>query len=47
MNVFAYIFKYIRKTKLLVAIILCSLVARSIADRGEAFAMAKIIGLLP
>ena len=47
MNVFAYIFKYVRKTKVLVIIILGSLVARSIADRGEAFAMAKIIGLLP
>ena len=47
MNVFAYIFKYVRKTKVLVIIILGSLVARSIADRSEAFAMAKIIGLLP
>lgn len=47
MNVFAYIFQYLRKTKVLVTIILVGLVTRSIADRGEAYAIAKIIGYLP
>jgi len=47
MNVWTFIFRYLRKTKILVGIILFSLISRSIAGRGEVFAMAQIIGLLP
>lgn len=47
MNVFAFIFKYLRKTKIMAAVILFALIARSISDRGEVYSMAQIIGLLP
>ena len=47
MGVFSFIVQYLRKTKMLVGVILFSLIARSAADRGEVFAMAQIIGLLP
>lgn len=47
MNVFTFIFKYLRKTKVMAGIILFALIARSISDRGEIYAIAQIIGLLP
>ena len=47
MNVFAFILKYLRKTKVMAGVILFALIARSIADRGEVYSMAQIIGLLP
>lgn len=47
MNVFAFILKYLRKTKIMVGIILFAIIARSIADRGQTYAVAQIIGLLP
>ena len=47
MNVFAFIFKYLRKTKVMAGVILIALIARSISDRGEVYSMAQIIGLLP
>ncbi|MBQ8672400.1 MAG: ABC transporter ATP-binding protein [Alphaproteobacteria bacterium] len=47
MNVFAFILKYLRKTKLMAGVILFALICRSLADRGEVYAMAQIIGLLP
>lgn len=47
MNVFAFILKYLRKTKIMVGIILFAIIARSIADRGQVYSMAQVIGLLP
>ncbi len=47
MNVFAFIFKYLRKTKTMVGVILLALIARSISERGEVYSMAQIIGFLP
>lgn len=47
MNVFGFILKYLKKTKLMVGIILTALIVRSIAERGETYAMAQAIGLLP
>lgn len=47
MNVFAFIFKYLRKTKLMVGIILFAFLARVIADRGQIYAMSEIVGALP
>ena len=47
MNVFAFILKYLRKTKLMAGVILFALICRSLTDRGEVYAMAQIIGLLP
>ncbi|MEE6206729.1 MAG: ABC transporter ATP-binding protein [Alphaproteobacteria bacterium] len=47
MSVFAFIFKYLRKTKVMAGVILFGIIARSIADRGEVYAMAQTIGLLP
>ena len=47
MNVFGFIWKYLRKTKLMAGIILLALVMRSITDRAETWAMAQIIGILP
>ena len=47
MNVFAFILKYMRKTKMMIAIILTAIIIRCIADRGEIFAMSQTIGLLP
>lgn len=47
MNVFAFIFKYLRKTKLMASVILFAIIARAIADRCEVFAMSRVIGILP
>lgn len=47
MNVWTFIFRYLRKTKVMVGVILFALISRSIADRGGVFAMAQVIGLLP
>ena len=47
MNVFAFIFEYLRKTKVMAGVIFFAIVARSVADRGEIYSMAQIIGLLP
>ncbi len=47
MSVFAFIFKYLRKTKVMVSVILVAIVVRSVADRGEIYAMSQTIGLLP
>ena len=47
MNVFAFIFKYLRKTKLMASVIFFAIIARAIADRGEIFAMSQVIGILP
>lgn len=47
MNVFAFILKYLRKTKVMAGVILFAIIARSVADRGEVYSMAQVIGLLP
>ena len=47
MNVFAFIFKYLRKTKFMATVIVMSMIARSIADRGEVYALSQTIGILP
>ena len=47
MSVFAFIFKYLKKTKVMVGVILFALVVRSIADRGEVYAVSQTIGALP
>ena len=47
MSVFGFIFKYLRKTKLMVSVILAALIARSIAERGQIYAMSQVIGYLP
>ena len=47
MNVFAFILKYLRKTKLMAGVILFAIIARAVADRGEVFAMSQVIGVLP
>ncbi|MBP5215574.1 MAG: ABC transporter ATP-binding protein [Alphaproteobacteria bacterium] len=47
MSVFAFILKYLKKTKMMATIILVALIARSIADRGETYALAQVIGILP
>ena len=47
MSVFAFIFKYLKKTKVMVGVILFALVVRSIADRGEVYAISQTIGILP
>lgn len=47
MSVFSFIFKYLRKTKLMASIILVALIGRCIAERGQIFAMSQVIGYLP
>ena len=47
MSVFRFILKYMRKTKMMVAIILVALIVRSIADRAEIYSMSQVIGFLP
>ncbi len=47
MSVFGFIFKYLRKTKLMVSVILAALIARTIAERGQIYAMSQVIGYLP
>ncbi|MBQ8481828.1 MAG: ABC transporter ATP-binding protein [Alphaproteobacteria bacterium] len=47
MNVFAFILKYLRKTKLMAGVILFAIIARAAADRGEVYAMSQVIGFLP
>lgn len=47
MSVFSFIFGYLKKTKVMVGIILFSLVIRSLADRGEVYAVSQTIGALP
>ena len=47
MNVFSFIFKYLRKTKTMAIVILCSLVIRSISARLQVFSLSEIIGYLP
>ncbi len=47
MNVFTFIFKYLRKTKLLAGIIMLSVISHAIILRFEAFYMAHALGLLP
>ncbi|MCQ2734607.1 MAG: ABC transporter ATP-binding protein/permease [Alphaproteobacteria bacterium] len=47
MSVFAFIFKYLKKTKTMVGIILFALVIRSIAERGGVYAVSQTIGALP
>ena len=47
MSVFSFIFGYLKKTKVMVGIILFSLVIRSLADRGEVYTVSQTIGALP
>lgn len=47
MSVFGFIFKYLRKTKLMASIILAALIVRCIAERGQIYAMSQVIGYLP
>ena len=47
MNVFAFIFKYLRKTKMLATIIMLSVIGHAIVLRFESFYMARALGLLP
>ena len=47
MSVFGFIFKYLRKTKFMAFVILIALIFRSMAERGQVYAMAQVIGLLP
>ena len=47
MNVFAFILKYLRKTKFMASVIVIGLIIRSAADRGEVYAMSQTIGILP
>ena len=47
MNVFAFIFKYLRKTKFMASVIVIGMIIRSAADRGEVYAMSQTIGILP
>ncbi len=47
MSFFSFIFKYLRKTKFMAFVILIALIFRSIAERGQVYAMAQVIGLLP
>lgn len=47
MNVFAFIFKYLCKTKLLAAIIMLSVIGHAVVLRFEAFYMSRALGLLP
>lgn len=47
MNVFAFILKYLRKTKFMAAVILTALIFRCIAERGQIYAMSQVIGYLP
>ena len=47
MNVFAFIFKYLRKTKMLATIIMLSVIAHAVILRFESFCMARALGLLP
>ena len=47
MNVFAFILKYLRKTKFMASVIVVAMIVRSIADRGEVYAMSQTIGILP
>ncbi len=47
MNVFAFILRYLRKTKFMAAVILAALIFRCIAERGQIYAMSQVIGYLP
>jgi len=47
MSVFTFILKYLRKTKFMASVIVVSMIVRSIADRGEVYAMSQTIGILP
>ncbi|MBR2137659.1 MAG: ABC transporter ATP-binding protein [Alphaproteobacteria bacterium] len=47
MNVFAFIFKYLRKTKMLATIIMLSVIGHAVILRFESFYMARALGLLP
>ena len=47
MNVFTFILKYLRKTKLLAGVILLCVIAHSIILRLQSFYMARALGLLP
>ncbi len=47
MNVFAFILKYLRKTKFMASVIVIGMIIRSVADRGEVYAMSQTIGILP
>ena len=47
MSVFSFILKYLRKTKFMATVIVVAMIVRSIADRGEVYAMSQTIGILP
>ncbi|MBR3661805.1 MAG: ABC transporter ATP-binding protein [Alphaproteobacteria bacterium] len=47
MTAFAFIIKYLQKTKALAGMILAALIISSISNRAEIYAMSQIIGLLP
>ena len=47
MSPFKFIFKYLKKTKMLAGIILVAVIAHAVILRFEAFYMAKAMGLLP
>ena len=47
MNVFAFILKYLRKTKFMASVIVIGMIIRCIADRGEVYALSQTIGILP
>lgn len=47
MSPFKFIFKYLKKTKMLASIILVAVIAHAVILRFEAFYMAKAMGLLP
>jgi ATP-binding cassette subfamily B protein len=46
-NVFAFILKYLRKTKMLATIIMLSVIAHAVILRFESFYMARALALLP
>ena len=47
MGVFAFILKYLRKTKMLATIIMLSVIGHAVILRFESFYMARALGLLP
>lgn len=47
MKVFGFIWQYLRRTKIMAGTIIFALVTRSLTDRGETWAMAQVIGILP
>lgn len=44
---FRFILQYLKKTKIMAGVIILAIVARSISDRGEVYAISQTIGILP